>query len=66
MQSKAVQTDRCEENGIHPQATQAARAILVPDEILADLAERPSFDSLISKRQEVDAEINLLVDGDLK
>lgn len=39
MQVKAIQTDHCEENGIHPQATQSARAALVPDEVLADLAE---------------------------
>ena len=39
MQAKAIRTDRCEEQGIHPEAIQAARAALIPDEVLADLAE---------------------------
>jgi|TARA_Y100000294_G_scaffold24293_1_gene20719 DNA-binding transcriptional ArsR family regulator len=39
MQIKAIQTDRCEDSSIHPQATQSAKAALVPDEVLADLAE---------------------------
>ncbi|HEU0022459.1 MAG TPA: metalloregulator ArsR/SmtB family transcription factor [Dehalococcoidia bacterium] len=39
MQVKAIPTDQCEVQGIHPEAIQAARAALVPDEVLADLAE---------------------------
>jgi DNA-binding transcriptional ArsR family regulator len=39
MQVKAIPTDRCEEQGIHPAAIQGARAALVSDEVLADLAE---------------------------
>lgn len=36
---KAIQTDQCELQGIHPESVQAARAALIPDEMLADLAE---------------------------
>ena len=39
MQVKAIQTDQCEVQGIHLEAIQAARAALIPDEVLADLAE---------------------------
>ena len=39
MQVKAIHTDQCEVQGIHPAAIQAARDALIPDEVLADLAE---------------------------
>ena len=39
MQAEIQQTDRCEEKGIHPDALRSARAALIPDDVLATLAE---------------------------
>ena len=39
MQVRGIQADQCEVQGIHPEAIQSARAALIPDEVLADLAE---------------------------
>ena len=39
MQSKMLQLDRCEEEGIHPEAVRAARTALISDDMLATLAD---------------------------
>ncbi len=39
MQAHAQRTDRCEEQGVHPDAVRSARSALIEDEELTNLAE---------------------------